>query len=156
MNLEAECKCTCVPITEKSEDYLSYFYICFIFLFFGFWPSPDCFAEITTSLGNPGEDWSSWYQLYKNRNWEQLFMWFNGQLDRPIYPHYDDSRLFRLAFIGGTIRVELSQHKITRAYWLHINNADRKAACLKKGRTFLLVSPWQVHKKIYRFEFYLT
>lgn len=114
MNLEAECKLACVPITEESKDYLSFlffflFLIYFLFLFFGFCPFPDCFAEITTSLGNPGEDWPSCYQPYtKNRNWGQLFMWFNGQLDRPVYPRYDDSQSFQLAFIGGTIRVELS------------------------------------------------
>lgn len=77
--------------------------------FFVFCPSLDCFAEITTSLGNPGQDWLSWCQPYtKNTNGGQLFMWLNGQLDRPVYSCYDASRSFQLALNGGTIRVELS------------------------------------------------
>lgn len=139
--------CLCTYYREERRLQSLLFLYLFYFLFFGFCPSPDCFAEITTSLGIPGEDWPSWYQLYKNRNWGLLFMWFNGQLDRPICLCYDASRSFQLAFIGGTIRVELSQCKISRAYWLHINNADKKLLAWKKGRTFLLVSPWQVRKK---------
>lgn len=98
---------------------------------FGSWPSPYCFVEITTSLGNPGQDWPSWYQPYhKNRNRGQLFMWFIGQLDGPIYHITVLADHFNLPLLVEQLELNSPQWKISSADWFHINNTEKSCIIL--------------------------
>lgn len=121
---------------------LSFF---FFFFFFVFCSCPDCFAEIPTSWGSPGQDWPGWYQPYTKAETGgnclgALMADQTNLLTRAVLPAGHFSSPLLVQHLGSNS----PRCPVSRADWLHINKTEGKAVSLEKAGTCLLLLPGQL------------